>query len=163
CEPLLEEPPLGSAAAPERASTGTSCALPSATDVARHRAQSSKSIPGPPAASPSVRHRRNPSCVPAARDWIAPAPNATFQTSALRLLASRIAPSNTFPMPPKLVSNIAPSIPYLLRCPLARRAIPPATAVVRDCCQTIIAQSGTHHRLPRRTPRQPVSFYGHRF
>ena len=49
----------------------------------------------PSAASPGVRHRGNPSCVPVVRDWIAPAPNATFQTSASRLLASRISASNT--------------------------------------------------------------------
>jgi RNA polymerase sigma factor (sigma-70 family) len=60
------------------------------------------------AASPGVRHRGNPSCVPVVRDWIAPAPNATFQTSASRLLASRISASNTFPEIPTLVSNIGP-------------------------------------------------------
>src|SRR5947207_13999327 len=80
-----EETPIGSAGARDRASAGTSCVSPSATDAARHRAQSSESIPEPPAASPSVRHRGNPSCVPAVRDWTAPAPIAAFPTSVLPL------------------------------------------------------------------------------
>ena len=49
-ESLPAETPLGSAAARDRASTGTSCVSPSATNAARHRAQSSESIPGRPAA-----------------------------------------------------------------------------------------------------------------
>jgi hypothetical protein len=59
--------------------------------------ESSASIPGPPTASPSVRHRGNRSCVPIVRDWIAPAPHATCRTSALRLLASLVLASNTSP------------------------------------------------------------------
>src|SRR6516225_5241450 len=39
----------------------------------------------------------------------------------------------------------------------------PAIAVVQGCCQTIVAQSGTHSQFPRRTQRQPGSFYEHRF
>src|SRR5208283_5417684 len=70
-----------------------------------------KSIREPPAVLPGVRHRGNPSCVPVGRDWTVPVPNATFRTCALRLLASRAAVSSTVPMLPKLVSNIAPSIP----------------------------------------------------
>src|SRR5438552_8146588 len=106
-----EETPIGSAAARDRASAGTFSVSPSATDAARHRAQSSESIPEPPAASPGVRHRENPSCVPAVRDWIAPALNAAFLTSDLRLLAARVSASNTAPAFPKLVSNIGPWIP----------------------------------------------------
>src|SRR5262249_17415001 len=102
---------FGSVAVFDRILTGTSCASPSATDVARHRAQSSKSTLGPPVASPGVQHRGNPSYVLVVRDWIAPAPNATFQTSALRPFASRISASNTFPVLPTRVSRIGPSIP----------------------------------------------------
>src|SRR5208282_3943608 len=80
----------------------------------RHRAQSSASILGPPAASPGVRHRGNLSCVPAARDWTGPALNAAFPTYGVRLPASRGWASNTAPALPTLVSNIAPSIPWLL-------------------------------------------------
>src|SRR5260221_8856986 len=39
----------------------------------------------------------------------------------------------------------------------------PATAVVRDCCQTSAAQTGTHRRLPRQTQLRPASSYEHRF
>src|SRR6516162_368647 len=39
----------------------------------------------------------------------------------------------------------------------------PAIVVVQGCCQTIVAQSGTHSQFPRRTQRQPGSFYEHRF
>jgi hypothetical protein len=45
------------------------------------------------------------------RGSIALEPDATFRTSALRLLASRVTASNTFPALPTLVSNIGPSIP----------------------------------------------------
>src|SRR5437773_144551 len=45
------------------------------------------------------------------RDWIAPAPDATCRTSALRLLASLVLASSTFPVLPTGVSNIAPSTP----------------------------------------------------
>src|SRR4029077_3379517 len=91
--------------------TGAFFASLSATAAARHQAQSSASTPAIPVASPSVRHLGNPSCVPAARDWTGPAPNAMFQTSALRLRASRRSVSNTSPASPTLVSNIGPSIP----------------------------------------------------
>jgi len=93
CGPLPEETPIGFAVARDHASIGTFSASLSATDAARHRAQNSESIPEPPAVSPGVRHLGNPSCAPAARDWTAPAPNATFRTSVLRLSASRVAVS----------------------------------------------------------------------
>src|SRR5881396_2549562 len=48
----------------------------------------------------------NPFSAPAARDWIAPVPNARFQTRGLRLLASRVSASNTSLALPTLVSNI---------------------------------------------------------
>ncbi|SRR6266436_7541975 len=40
------------------------------------------------------------------------APDATCRTSALRLLASLVLVSNTFPVLPTRVSNIAPSTPW---------------------------------------------------
>jgi hypothetical protein len=55
CGPLPEETPLGSAAAPDRTLTGISCALPSATNAARHRAQNSEPMPAPPRRSPPVQ------------------------------------------------------------------------------------------------------------
>src|SRR5215467_9760402 len=70
---------------------------PSATDVARHRAQSRELVLEPPAASPGRRHFGNPLCVLAVRDWIAPAPDATSRTFALGLLASR----TPGPIPPQ--------------------------------------------------------------
>src|SRR6516162_6654468 len=155
--------PIGSATGSEHASTGTSCALPSAIDVARHRAQSSESIPEPPVASPGVRHPRNPSCVPVVRDWTAPVPDATFRTSAWHLLASRITASNIFPALPIRVSNIALSIPCPLPRPAARSAIRTAVADGPGCCQTYTVQSGTQHRLLHRTPPQLASSYEHRF
>ena len=48
---LFQKTPIGSVAAPDRTSIGTSCALPCAANVARDWVQSSKSAPGPPAAS----------------------------------------------------------------------------------------------------------------
>src|SRR5438132_873311 len=39
----------------------------------------------------------------------------------------------------------------------------PAFAVVRGCCQTSAAQTGTRHQLPRQTQLLPASFYEHRF
>src|SRR6266446_3292971 len=39
----------------------------------------------------------------------------------------------------------------------------PASAVVRGCCQTFVAQSGTHRQLPRRTELRPGFFCEHRF
>src|SRR5215470_3348012 len=39
----------------------------------------------------------------------------------------------------------------------------PAIAVVRDCCQTYAAQTGTRRQLPRQTQPLPASFYEHRF
>jgi hypothetical protein len=80
------------------ASTGTFGVLPSATNAARHRVQGSASTPGPPVALPGVRRRGNPSCVLADRDWIAPALNAAFPTSGLRLPVSRVSASNTAPV-----------------------------------------------------------------
>src|SRR5258708_36048160 len=38
----------------------------------------------------------------------------------------------------------------------------PASAVVRGCCQTFVAQSGTHRQLPRRTQLRPGFFCEHR-
>src|SRR6516225_2006617 len=156
-------PPVGSAAAPYPASTGIFSVSPFATDAARDRAQSSVSIPGTPAASPTVPHQGNLACVHAVRGWIAPAPNAMFPTSGVRLLASRGSASSTVPALPTLVSSIGLLIPSPLPRPLARAAMQPASAVVRGCYQTIVAQSGTHCRFPRRTQRQPGSFYEHRF
>src|ERR1700675_3706821 len=39
----------------------------------------------------------------------------------------------------------------------------PTSAVVRGCCQTSVAQTGTHHRFRRRTQLQLASFYAHQF
>src|SRR5262249_15776153 len=86
-------------------------ASPFATDVVRHRAQSSKSIPGPPAASRDVRHRGNPSSALPALGSPVPAPDAVVAASGVRLLVCRVSASNTFPALPTLVSNIGPSIP----------------------------------------------------
>jgi len=41
--------------------------------------------------------------------------------------------------------------------------MPPAIAVVRGCCQTSAAQTGTRRQLPRQTQPLPASFYEHRF
>src|ERR1700722_6139671 len=38
-----------------------------------------------------------------------------------------------------------------------------AIAVVRGCCQTSAAQTGTRRQLPRQTQPLPASFYEHRF
>src|SRR5208283_382102 len=41
--------------------------------------------------------------------------------------------------------------------------MPPASAVVRGCCQTYAAQTDAHRRLQRQTQPLPASSYEHRF
>src|ERR1700730_13924079 len=47
--------------------------------------------------------------------------------------------------------------------PLARSTMQRAIAVVRGCCQTSAAQTGTRRQLPHQTQPLPASFYEHRF
>src|SRR5260370_1966081 len=78
--------------------------------------------------SPVVPHRGNLSSAPAARDWIAPVPDAALLTSGQHLPASARSASSTVPVLPKPVSNIARLTPSLLPRPPARRTIPIAIA-----------------------------------
>src|SRR5205809_6548776 len=99
-----------------------------ATVAVRYRAQSSRSAPETRAASPVALHRGNPSSAPAARDSIAPVPDAALLTSGQHLPASGRSASSTVPMLPKPVSNIARLTPSLLPRPPAPRTIPIAIA-----------------------------------
>src|SRR6266481_1008151 len=38
-----------------------------------------------------------------------------------------------------------------------------AIAIVRGCCQTSAARTGTHRQLPRQTQLRPAPFYEHQF
>src|SRR5260370_26163625 len=78
--------------------------------------------------SPVVPHRGNLSSAPAARDWIAPVPDAALLTSGQHLPASARSASSTVPVLPKPASNIARLTPSLLPRPPARRTIPIAIA-----------------------------------
>ena len=155
--PLPADTPVGSVTVYGHALAGTFCASPFARGAVRPRAQSSRSVPVPPAASPVVRRRGNPSSAPAARDWIAPVPDAALLTSGQHLPASGRSASSTVPVLPKPVSNIAPWTPSLLPRPPARRTIPIAIADGPGWCQTGASQTGTRFRLRRRPQPRPTS------
>src|SRR6516162_4396193 len=155
--------PVGFATVPGFALVDTFGASPSATDAARHRAQNSKSVLVPPAASPAVRHLGNPSCAPEARGLIVLEPGAALPTLRRRLPASDASVSRTAPGLPRPASNTAPWIPSPLPRLLVRATIRRAIVVVPGCCRTAAVQIGTHRLLQRPTQPLPASSCGHQF
>jgi hypothetical protein len=106
----------------------------------------------PPAASPNVRHRGNPSCVRVFHDSIVLAPDGAFPTSGARLLAFGRAVSSIVPVLPRLVSNYFLNL--LLDHPFGQQS-----QMLRVTTKIDAVQTGTRLGLQRRPLPQPTSFY----